>query len=190
MRKYKYLILLLLAIFAGGCGIAPLVQKEASRFSVSFYLMVNQKSPSYSKTIVPAGSLVLSCGDYLTLRSEPTMTYADRSLSLKASLIRLLNLQLPKDNFYANNISAQNSIRLSTLEVRDNIATVRLDGKLESTGDTCHDGAMKLMIEKTVEQFGYKPNVLLNDSSREWQCLFSSEDKCQTVNTLIKLKNT
>lgn len=167
-------------VFLSGCGtLAPLVPKESSNYPVSFYLMVNQKSPTYSKGIVPAGSLVLSCGEYLTLRREPTMAYTDGAKSLRASLARLFALQLPKDSLYVNNISAQNALRLAGVDVKDNIATVRLEGKLNTTGNSCYDGAMKIMIEQTVNQFGLQVNIVLNDSVQEWECLFSTEQSCK-----------
>ena len=147
--KYKILFGLIVIFSLTGCTkISKEVAQKPKDFTPYYYLAVDKNSPDFKKEVVPAGSLILSCGDFITLENGTTIPYVSEVDNL-TQLINQLLASSPS-GMYTNPLKG--SITLNNIKIEGELVSFYFNGKLPEYEDSCATAQAKFILEKTIEQ--------------------------------------
>lgn len=184
IKKITYLTLTisLLALTGFSCQSQPsalnLPAPKILTQKAVYYLPVNQQSTGYKSVLVPAGSKVVGCNDYLTLRQGVQISAPDQAGLLKAALEEEFTVTPPKDDFYYNPLAENAKIAVDSVEQNGDLMIIRLSGQFNSPGE-CADPVMKGMIQETIKEYTQHYQIFLNGNEANWRCLFDLSGQCQ-----------
>lgn len=137
--------------------------------AVQYYRAVDQTSEVFNKNLIPAGSYMIGCDDYIVRTAGPKVRSIDYVDMVQTALSQVLYNNLD-EGMYVNPL--YNFFTLENIEVNDEgIVQVYLASDNEVENE-CQGLLLRALIEQTVEANGFSQyDIYLNNSHTEWLCL-------------------
>lgn len=175
--RYKFIIIILTLSILSGCSFnsretQPIIPKVIPKTQVLYYLPVNKNSENFNEKLVPAGSLIVGCEDYLTLRKGGFVISSDRADILQSALSQIF-LMDSNDNFYHNPIFTKTTLTLESIDYKDDFLEVKIKGSLDV--DSCTKTLITNMIYHTISQ-NYdinKVKIYINNELKDSKNIFN-----------------
>ena len=161
--KNKILILTSLSlILFTGCGREKVTPTpKPSKAQSMYYVAVDKASVDFNQELVPAGSLIDSCGNYLSLRMGGEYEYT----TIPQHLTRVFDdmQAFSGEGMFVNPLKRAGVALVGITQDKDTLV-ITLTGSLPKTDDPCFDAQPRLQLENTIKQ-----NIGSNKYRVEWK---------------------
>lgn len=187
MRK---IAVLLISIFLTACttGSPTITVSPSTTYSsepnITYSPTAITVSPSIQNSVKIAlvdpigepGPNTFGCGDRIVMVNRNIST----TTPLQTALEELFSVR-PRDYGQSGYITAldDQNFHITRVAIVEGTATIEITGTIRF-GGTCDVPRVEEQIKQTIKQFSSVQNyrILLNDSERNWQCLFQTKDDC------------